>query len=171
MRASARARQQPEFSILRCPPTPDLVNQREWLGHTVNIEAPISQRDISRATELTQYNRSEPGCHDMKLSLLLAIAALARAADFDTAVKPVLTNNCVICHNDKSAPGGLNASAFLDPATLETRRDGWERILSRVRSGQMPPKNAPKLAPAQVDTFIAFIQAELDRTDSKSDKK
>jgi len=107
----------------------------------------------------------------MKLSLLLAIAALARAADFDIAVKTVLSNNCVTCHNDRSAPGGLNVNAFLDPATLETRRDGWERILSRVRSGQMPPKNAPKLTPAQVDAFVAYVQAELDRTDSRPDRK
>ncbi len=107
----------------------------------------------------------------MKLSLFFAAASLAHAAAFDTAVKPFLSNNCAACHNDRSAAGGLNVSMFLDPATVETRRDGWERILSRVRSGQMPPKNAPKPASAQIDAFIACIQAEFDRMDSKADKK
>jgi mono/diheme cytochrome c family protein len=107
----------------------------------------------------------------MKLPLFLAAASLARAAAFDTAVRPFLTDNCVACHNDRSAAGGLNVSVFFDSATLETRRENWERILSRVRSGQMPPKNAPKPTSAQIDAFIACIQAEFDRMDSKGEKK
>jgi hypothetical protein len=35
----------------------------------------------------------------------------------------------------------------------------------------MPPKNAPKPTPAQVNAFVAYIQAELDRAESKSQKK
>jgi len=107
----------------------------------------------------------------MKLCLFLAIVTLARAADFDATVKPFLSSNCAACHNDRSAAGGLNVSAFFDPATLGTRRDGWEKILSRVRSGQMPPKNAPKPSADQVDAFIAYIQTEFDRIDSTTGKK
>jgi cytochrome c5 len=35
-------------------------------------------------------------------------AADAPPADFDSAVKPVLSKTCALCHNDKLSSGGLN---------------------------------------------------------------
>lgn len=100
-----------------------------------------------------------------KLPLLTAFALAAHAATFDTAVKPVLTQTCSACHNEKLASGGLNVALFLDPASLQTRREAWEVILTKLRSGEMPPKGIPKPPPEQIDALINLIQSEFDRAD------
>jgi hypothetical protein len=78
------------------------------------------------------------------LLLTLLFAAALAAGTFDTDVKPVLTNTCAPCHNQKLATAGLNVNAFLDPATILTKREAWEVILAKLRSGEMPPKGIRK---------------------------
>src|SRR3954462_6564296 len=95
---------------------------------------------------------------------LLAILgpAVLVAGTFETDVKPVLTNTCASCHNQKLATAGLNVNAFMDPATILTKREGWERILAKMRSGEMPPKGIPK---PPVEPFVNFVQGEFDKAD------
>ena len=97
------------------------------------------------------------------LGLALATPALAADASFEKTVAPVLTATCSPCHNDQSAAGGLMIAAFTKPASLTENRDGWEIILRKLRSGQMPPKGIPR--PAQLDAAIQFLQAEFDKAD------
>src|ERR1035438_4547304 len=51
------------------------------------------------------------------------------AATFENAVSPVLANTCSLCHNRQLASGGFDAAAFLDPASVASKREGWELIL------------------------------------------
>ena len=97
------------------------------------------------------------------LGLALAMPSLAADATFEKTVAPVLTATCSPCHNDQSAAGGLMIAAFTKPASLTENRDGWEIILRKLRSGQMPPKGIPR--PAQLDAAIQFLQAEFDKAD------
>src|SRR3954452_14793376 len=97
-----------------------------------------------------------------KLLLAPLFAAILSAGTFDTDVKPVLTNTCAPCHNQKLATAGLNVNAFLDPATILTRREAWEAILAKLRSGEMPPKGIRK---PPVEPFIKFVQGEFDKAD------
>ena len=103
----------------------------------------------------------------------LTFAVMARAAtpSFDSAIRPLLTQTCSTCHNDKLTSGGLNVAAFLDPASLATKRDGWEIILKKVRTGEMPPKGIPKPPADQLEAFTKYIDNEFDRADksAKSD--
>jgi cytochrome c5 len=89
----------------------------------------------------------------------------AAPATFDQAVKPVLSKTCTGCHNDKLASGGLNIAAFLDPSSLTTKREGWEKILDRLRAGEMPPKGIPKPPPEQMEALIGYVGGEFDRAD------
>jgi hypothetical protein len=100
------------------------------------------------------------------LLLILAIAVCALGATpFDRTVRPVLGQVCTACHNDKVQSGGLNVAAFLDPASLKNNREGWERILAKLRAGEMPPKGVPKPPPAQMTALVDFVQSEFDRED------
>ena len=74
---------------------------------------------------------------------LAAGALLAADSDFDQSVKPVLSSTCTACHNDQLASGGLNIDAFLDPKSLTDGRDKWEKIIRKLRNGEMPPKGIP----------------------------
>src|SRR5687768_12069028 len=76
---------------------------------------------------------------------------------FDTAVKPLLTKSCVPCHNDRLASGSLNLTPFSNPASMIQHREEWERIIQKVRTGEMPPKGIPKPPTAQVEALMGFV--------------
>src|SRR4051794_39676108 len=96
---------------------------------------------------------------------VVAGAASAATPSFDSAVRPLLTQTCTGCHNDKIMSGGLNVNGFLEPASLITKREGWEVILKKLRSGQMPPRGIPKPPPEQLDALIRYVEAEFGRVD------
>ena len=88
------------------------------------------------------------------LILTLAVAGLAVAdtakrpspaaprpagATFDSAVRPILTRTCSNCHNEALASGGLNVALVSTPGSIVESREAWERILEKLRDGEMPP--------------------------------
>jgi Protein of unknown function (DUF1592)/Protein of unknown function (DUF1588)/Protein of unknown function (DUF1587)/Protein of unknown function (DUF1585)/Protein of unknown function (DUF1595) len=100
------------------------------------------------------------------LLLIVAMAGLLPAATpFDKAVRPVLGQVCSACHNEKLQSGGLNVAGFLDPASLRNNREEWERILARLRAGEMPPRGVPKPPAAQVAALLSYVQGEFDHAD------
>ena len=103
---------------------------------------------------------------ESKIAVAASALGLLLAADstFDKKVKPVLGQSCAPCHNDRMASGGLNVGPFLDPSSLTKQREGWERIIQKMRTGEMPPKGIPRPA-AQIDDLTKFVQAEFERAD------
>ena len=96
------------------------------------------------------------------LALVFAFGLLSQT--FDQAVQPVLVKNCAGCHQDRLASGGFNATPDTNAASL-AQRDDWERIIQRMRTGEMPPKGAPKPAAAESNGLINFVEAEFARAD------
>ena len=86
------------------------------------------------------------------------------AATFENAVSPVLANTCSLCHNRQLASGGFDAAAFLDPASLASKREGWELILQKLRAGEMPPQGIPR-SQAQIDALVQYVQGEFAKMD------
>ena len=74
------------------------------------------------------------------------LAAEAASASFDSAVRPLLSKTCTGCHNDRMTSGGLNVADFLTQESILARRDEWEVILKKLRTGEMPPKGIPETA-------------------------
>ncbi|MES1257052.1 MAG: DUF1592 domain-containing protein [Acidobacteriota bacterium] len=107
--------------------------------------------------------------HNAALAVCLGLGASAGASaavtPFDAAVRPLLTQTCAGCHNDKLSSGNLNVAPFLDPSSLATKRDGWEVIMKKVRAGEMPPKGIPKPSAEQLDAFLKYVQSEFDLAD------
>ena len=54
---------------------------------------------------------------------------------------------------------------FLAPSSLTQDREGWETIIEKVRSGEMPPKGIPRPPQAQIDALIAYVEGEFERAD------
>jgi hypothetical protein len=99
--------------------------------------------------------------------LLFPLTALhAASSTFDQAVTPFVTQNCLLCHNEKAHTADLNLSAFHTQADLDAKREVWERILSRVEKGEMPPQGMPRPTPAQLDLFAHYLQGEFARMDA-----
>jgi hypothetical protein len=90
--------------------------------------------------------------------------AKAPATSFETEVQPLLQRTCVPCHNDRLASGGLNLGPFLTVSSLAQQRDGWERILQKLRSGEMPPKGMPR-PEDKINALIGYVHGEFERLD------
>lgn len=101
------------------------------------------------------------------LSLFIPAALQAQAPDFNTHVKPVLNKSCAPCHNERNASGSVNIIPFTEASSLHGMRDEWERILGKIRSGEMPPKGFPKPPQAQIDQLIAHVRSEFEKADAK----
>jgi mono/diheme cytochrome c family protein len=101
---------------------------------------------------------------------LLAVPALgmgASASDsFESAIQPLLAQNCYSCHNEKLKSGDLNLKAFTSADAVSQNRERWETILRRLEDGEMPPKGTPRPDPAQLKTVTEWIRSEFDHADA-----
>src|SRR5215469_15144908 len=104
--------------------------------------------------------------HLFLLAILTAFSASAADdAAFHAAVDPVFKNVCFGCHNQSLSSGGMNIQVFLEPQSLTKNRDGWEIILQKLRTGEMPPKGIPKPPAEKLDALTGYVQARLDEID------
>jgi hypothetical protein len=101
------------------------------------------------------------------LGLLFAVAtAGAQPHNFAGTVKPLLTKSCTPCHNEQNASGSVNIKPFTEASSLVAYRDDWERIVKKIRSGEMPPKGFPRPAQSQIDAVIGYVQGEFEKADA-----
>ncbi|HEX3876665.1 MAG TPA: DUF1592 domain-containing protein [Bryobacteraceae bacterium] len=107
--------------------------------------------------------------HLLRLAGLAALISVPLSAADDTAyhaaVDPVFKNTCFGCHNPQLSSGGMNIQVFLDPQSLTKNRDGWEIILQKLRTGEMPPQGIPKPPAEKVHALTSYIQAHFDDLD------
>jgi mono/diheme cytochrome c family protein len=104
--------------------------------------------------------------------LCLAIAPPARQAQnaeapdaFSKTVRPFLETNCIVCHNPGLKSGGLDLEAYKTLAAITQDRDRWEKVLHKLRAGEMPPKEMPRPDKAEVEKVCRLIESELARAD------
>jgi mono/diheme cytochrome c family protein len=91
-------------------------------------------------------------------ALLFTAGAFAQTPASSQAL---LSRYCYTCHNEKLqtagvALDGLRATAVGSGAEL------WERVLRKVRTGEMPPPGALQPEPPQARAFAAWLEGELD---------
>lgn len=86
-------------------------------------------------------------------------------AAFHAATDPLFKKTCFGCHNAQLSSGGMNVEVFLDPQSLISHRDGWEVILQKLRTGEMPPPGIPKPPSELRDALIGYVQGRLDAID------
>ena len=89
------------------------------------------------------------------------------AAQSTPAKKPLIATYCVGCHNQKVQTGGLALDA-VDPTRPAADADKWERVLRKVRRGEMPPAGAPRPDPAVAAAFATSLEESLDRAAAAS---
>ena len=87
---------------------------------------------------------------------------------FTTTVQPFLAKNCYGCHNDRLTSGNLNLTQYKTSAAIAQDRERWERVLQKVRGGEMPPKQLPRPAEPELSAAMKWIEGELDRLDSSA---
>jgi mono/diheme cytochrome c family protein len=85
--------------------------------------------------------------------------------DFDRSVVPFLARTCYQCHNAELKSGGLNLEGLRTSSSITQNREIWERVLRKLRAGEMPPKSLPRPNPEELKTVVSWIEAEFARAD------
>src|SRR5260370_7007010 len=91
--------------------------------------------------------------------------ATKSSGGFEKTVQPVLAKTCAPCHNERITSGGLNLGPYSAPGSIAQHRDDWQKILQKIRTGEMPPKGVPRPSSAQVEALVKFVQSEFERAD------
>jgi hypothetical protein len=89
-----------------------------------------------------------------------------QADEFDRLVRPILTGTCATCHNAQLLSGGMNVAELASVESLTSDRDAWEKILRRLRAGDMPPSGAARPAPEQLAEMTGYIERAFERADA-----
>src|SRR5215469_5087917 len=83
----------------------------------------------------------------------------------DTAPQPqraLINQYCAGCHNPRLKSGGLSFDS-LDLGDVRANPAVWEKVVTKLRAGIMPPAGAPRPDEAAYDGLRLFIQTGLDK--------
>jgi hypothetical protein len=85
------------------------------------------------------------------------------------AEKTFFTQYCYGCHNQAAKVRGQESALRLtldqlDPAHVENTPETFEKVVRKLRAGMMPPSGMPRPKPEVLESAIAFMENELDRT-------
>ena len=103
-----------------------------------------------------------------RLLLILGVlpwACLASNSSFEKTVQPFLKTNCFLCHNAKMKVGGLSLDGYTNTRAALQNREVWEKVMQKLRTGQMPPKGRPVPEPEQVAKVTHWFEIEFARMD------
>ena len=96
-------------------------------------------------------------------ALLLAGGAVSPAAAGPADRRALLDTYCTACHNDRLRTAGLVLeSGAVDAADLGAHAEVWEKVLRKVRSGQMPPAGRRRPDAGSAARFTGALAADLD---------
>lgn len=96
------------------------------------------------------------------LLLLTAMAATAEeaaepVADFEKDIQPFVEAYCVSCHKEDRAKGDLNIERFTTKNSVLDGLAVWQRIVKRLQSGEMPPKDKAQPSAEEKEQFIKWV--------------
>ena len=94
-------------------------------------------------------------------ALALAAVTVSEAAA-QAPSRTLLDRYCVTCHNERLQTANLTLDA-VDLARIGDHAEALEKVVRKLRAGQMPPEGRPRPAREEVETFVAALEAALDR--------
>lgn len=105
------------------------------------------------------------------LCTLLAVSAgaaqTAHSSGDPEAAQKLVTRYCFACHNSKLKSGDVTIEG-LKATDVPADADTWEKILRKVRTGEMPPPKLPRPDAAAAGKFVDWLEGELDSYALKS---
>jgi hypothetical protein len=101
----------------------------------------------------------------LPLVCLIPYVCLAAAPSFEKSIDPFLKSNCVLCHNSKLKVGGLTLEGYRDAKSALKDRELWEKVVQKLRTGQMPPKGRPVPTPEEIASVTGWFEMQFARLD------
>lgn len=88
--------------------------------------------------------------------------AQTSAAQTQPASQAVLDQYCITCHNQNLRTAGL-ALDSLDVTKPNANSEVWERVITKLRAGSMPPPGRPRPDAATYHAVANWLESEIDR--------
>lgn len=85
----------------------------------------------------------------------------ARAAELSEA-RALVSQFCADCHGADSPEAHLNLEQLTSQPKFATQFRTWEKVIERLKDGQMPPADAPQPTAAERNQLIAAIAGGLN---------
>src|SRR6187402_1659250 len=100
------------------------------------------------------------GAYVASLSGQNAAPALSPAAvdEFSAKVLPILTDNCMTCHNDSEMAGDFSMEPLRDPKAVVKSAELFEKMHDKLERGKMPPASERPLSAADKATLMGWIE-------------
>ena len=89
---------------------------------------------------------------------LAALWVVAPRICAQTPLETAASRYCIACHNDKLKTAGLSLTSV---ATAST--DTLEKVLRKLRAGEMPPAGVPAPDAATRDAVVSSLETQLDK--------
>ena len=93
---------------------------------------------------------------------LLAFAWSGVAPAAAAPERDLLDRYCVACHNERLRTAGLLLDR-IDIEQVAANAEVLEKVVRKLRGGQMPPAGRPRPDAAAVETFVTALETALDR--------
>jgi mono/diheme cytochrome c family protein len=85
-----------------------------------------------------------------------------RSAEREGGPQATVNRYCVTCHSARLKTAGLVLEG-LSVAQAGQQPQTWEKVVRKVRTGMMPPANAPRPERATLDGLAAAVESTIDR--------
>jgi cytochrome c551/c552 len=98
---------------------------------------------------------------------ILAVAAtlsLPLAAE-SSEVFAFVQKSCVACHNATVKSGDVDLKALQTAKTFDADREIWEKVVEKLKTGQMPPPGAARPPAATTTAITRWLESEFARQD------
>ena len=96
-----------------------------------------------------------------KAALFTALVASAVAPSYAQDPNQLVQTICVACHNEHTLQAGLNLQGF-DADHPELNPVIAEKMIRKLRAGQMPPREFPR-DDAAIMNLVLSLEKRLDR--------
>ncbi len=95
------------------------------------------------------------------LAALLLCSTFLLGQELPAKIKPLLVKNCVGCHNAGFRSGSFELRSLLATSSLAKNADVWEKVVDKLRSGEMPPPKSSSISAPERALLIEEIDASL----------
>src|SRR5262249_46452686 len=100
------------------------------------------------------------------LAALLALAGTVAVRTASPPAKAAATSDlvekyCVTCHNSRLKTAGLQLDG-LDVNDVARDAPQWEKVVTKLRTGEMPPAGRPRPDAATYNAVASALENELD---------
>ena len=101
---------------------------------------------------------------------VLPIMFVAAAVCLPLAAEPpevfaFVQKSCIGCHNASVKSGDVDLKSLQTAKTFDQDREIWEKVVDKLKTGQMPPPGTPRPPEATTKSVTHWLEAEFDRLD------